>query len=218
MEKSMLMNQDEEEKHLECNICFQSPREAVVSLCGHLFCWPCLYTWLHFYSPSQTHHCPVCKSPIHLHELIPLYATPPVSISASGIHIPGRPRPEISHPPPPYPSQSGARRQLVFWVRQVSHWIDNLIIILLYGVLLPGLVVLCFKVWTHEIRNANGFGDEKSELGHSRMLYKHEDIYYYNHHEIGEGLLQSSSSPLQHWLFLFVVCMLLAIEFRVAGY
>lgn len=27
----------------ECNICLDTAREAVVSMCGHLFCWPCIH-------------------------------------------------------------------------------------------------------------------------------------------------------------------------------
>ena len=27
----------------QCNICLDTARDAVVSMCGHLFCWPCLH-------------------------------------------------------------------------------------------------------------------------------------------------------------------------------
>ena len=31
----------------QCNICLDVARDAVVSMCGHLFCWPCLHqVWL----------------------------------------------------------------------------------------------------------------------------------------------------------------------------
>jgi hypothetical protein len=30
----------------ECNICLDQSREPVTTLCGHLFCWPCLWRWL----------------------------------------------------------------------------------------------------------------------------------------------------------------------------
>ena len=31
------------ERSFECNICLDVARDAVVSMCGHLFCWPCLH-------------------------------------------------------------------------------------------------------------------------------------------------------------------------------
>ena len=30
----------------ECNICYEVAREPVVTLCGHLYCWPCIYRWV----------------------------------------------------------------------------------------------------------------------------------------------------------------------------
>jgi len=30
----------------ECNICLDVAKDAVISMCGHLFCWPCLHQWL----------------------------------------------------------------------------------------------------------------------------------------------------------------------------
>ena len=32
-----------DEGQFECNICLDVARDAVISLCGHLFCWPCLH-------------------------------------------------------------------------------------------------------------------------------------------------------------------------------
>lgn len=55
----------------ECNICFELPQEPIVTLCGHLFCWPCLYRWLHIHAHSP--ECPVCKALVEEDKLVPLY-------------------------------------------------------------------------------------------------------------------------------------------------
>ncbi|KAM0848168.1 hypothetical protein ACQ4PT_054559 [Festuca glaucescens] len=44
----------------ECSICFELLQEPIVTLCGHLFCWPCLCKWLRIHSHSPK--CPVCKA------------------------------------------------------------------------------------------------------------------------------------------------------------
>ncbi|KAL1563234.1 RING-type E3 ubiquitin transferase [Salvia divinorum] len=54
----------------ECNICFGLAQDPVITRCGHLHCWPCLYEWLRLH--SQCHECPVCKAVIRDEELIPL--------------------------------------------------------------------------------------------------------------------------------------------------
>ncbi|XP_027332452.1 E3 ubiquitin-protein ligase RNF185-like isoform X1 [Abrus precatorius] len=100
--------------NFECNICFDLAQDPIITLCGHLFCWPCLYKWLHFHSQSQ--ECPVCKALIEEAKLVPLYgrgktSTDPRSKSIPGVKIPHRPagqRPETAPPPEPNPfSQPG---------------------------------------------------------------------------------------------------------------
>ena len=49
----------ESDRAFECNICLDTARDAVVSMCGHLFCWPCLHQWLETRPNRQI--CPVCK-------------------------------------------------------------------------------------------------------------------------------------------------------------
>jgi E3 ubiquitin-protein ligase RNF5 len=91
----------------ECNICFDLAQDPVITLCGHLFCWPCLYKWLHHHSHSQ--ECPVCKALVQEEKLVPLYGrgksqTDPRNKSYPGMEIPRRPsgqRPETASPPPP---------------------------------------------------------------------------------------------------------------------
>lgn len=55
----------------DCNICLDTAKEAVVSMCGHLFCWPCLHQWLETRPTRQL--CPVCKAAISKDKVIPLY-------------------------------------------------------------------------------------------------------------------------------------------------
>ena len=53
----------------ECNICLDDMREPVVTQCGHLFCWSCLYRWLNM--NHQT--CPLCKAGVTKENVIPLF-------------------------------------------------------------------------------------------------------------------------------------------------
>lgn len=91
----------------ECNICFELAQDPVITLCGHLFCWPCLYRWLHHHSHCQ--ECPVCKALIQEEKLVPLYGrgksqSDPRSKTYPGMETPHRPagqRPETAAPSPP---------------------------------------------------------------------------------------------------------------------
>ncbi|XP_065335493.1 E3 ubiquitin-protein ligase RNF185-like [Cloeon dipterum] len=64
-------NKEKDERMFECNICLDTARDAVVSMCGHLFCWPCLHQWLDTRPNRQV--CPVCKAVISKDKVIPLY-------------------------------------------------------------------------------------------------------------------------------------------------
>ncbi|KAL6975827.1 RING-type E3 ubiquitin transferase [Sarracenia purpurea var. burkii] len=91
----------------DCNICLDFVQEPVVTLCGHLYCWPCIYKWIHSRStsgenPDHHHHhppeCPVCKAEISQTTLIPLYGRDQTTKSAKrkaapnlGIDVPRRP-------------------------------------------------------------------------------------------------------------------------------
>jgi len=61
----------EDNSRFECNICLDVAHDAVISMCGHLFCWPCLLQWLDTRPTRQV--CPVCKSAISRDKVIPLY-------------------------------------------------------------------------------------------------------------------------------------------------
>ncbi|CAG8452370.1 2366_t:CDS:2 [Funneliformis mosseae] len=55
----------------ECNICFDTASSPVLTLCGHLFCWPCLHQWLE--AQYQNPLCPVCKAGCGQDKVIPIY-------------------------------------------------------------------------------------------------------------------------------------------------
>lgn len=59
------------EDHLHFQICLDTARDAVLSLCGHLFCWPCIHRWLE--TPPGHCTCPVCKGALSREKLVPIY-------------------------------------------------------------------------------------------------------------------------------------------------
>lgn len=81
----------------DCNICLDFAHEPVVTLCGHLFCWPCIYEWLHVQSASlafdEHPRCPVCKAEISHEAMVPLYGRGRASLGheLKGMRIPPRP-------------------------------------------------------------------------------------------------------------------------------
>lgn len=91
------------DSRFECNICFESVQEPVVTRCGHLFCWKCLYSWLepgltmeeydflgHFRPvwrnvtiDRSKRVCPVCKAKCDVRDVIPIYVKEEVSKEAT---------------------------------------------------------------------------------------------------------------------------------------
>ncbi|CAL9149158.1 unnamed protein product [Musa hybrid cultivar] len=57
--------------NFECNICYDLAKDPVVTPCGHLFCWFCLYQWLHAHSVNS--ECPVCKGHVLEINVTPIY-------------------------------------------------------------------------------------------------------------------------------------------------
>jgi E3 ubiquitin-protein ligase RNF5 len=85
----------------DCNICLDFAAEPVVTLCGHLYCWPCIYEWLcpgvqsaaSDTSSSARQQCPVCKATLSPDTLVPLYGRGGSSKkSPNGMVIPRRPK------------------------------------------------------------------------------------------------------------------------------
>ena len=87
----------------ECNVCFETAREPVITQCGHLYCWSCLYRWMRLREESP--QCPVCKSAISKTNIIPMYgrglteSDPRNRVPSMNDDVP--PRPQGRHEPPP---------------------------------------------------------------------------------------------------------------------
>ncbi|MCO5552292.1 hypothetical protein L7F22_005804 [Adiantum nelumboides] len=64
-----------------CNCDINELREPVVTCCGHLFCWACIYRWAH------THRsCPLCRSFLTRNsDYTPLYITSVGSPTSSAV-------------------------------------------------------------------------------------------------------------------------------------
>ncbi|CAL2037912.1 unnamed protein product [Caenorhabditis brenneri] len=86
----------EESARFECNICLDAAKDAVVSLCGHLFCWPCLSQWLDTRPNNQV--CPVCKSAIDGSKVVPIYGRGGDSADPRS-KVPPRPKGTRTEPP-----------------------------------------------------------------------------------------------------------------------
>jgi len=84
--------------NFECNICLDTAKDAVISVCGHLFCWPCLHQWLEVRAHNKT--CPVCKSAISRDKVIPLYGRGSDSSTDPRDKAPPRPPGQRSEPSP----------------------------------------------------------------------------------------------------------------------
>ncbi|XP_060079711.1 E3 ubiquitin-protein ligase RNF185-like [Ylistrum balloti] len=80
----------------ECNICLDTARDPVVSMCGHLFCWPCLHQWLE--TRPQRQMCPVCKAGIGKDKVIPVYGRGSSNQQDPREKLPPRPAGQRSEP------------------------------------------------------------------------------------------------------------------------
>ena len=95
-DKSKEKEEEEDNRSFECNICLDVARNAVISLCGHLFCWPCLHQWLE--TRPQRQICPVCKAGIGRDKVVPLYGRDGDQKDPRDIPIPPRPRGQRPEP------------------------------------------------------------------------------------------------------------------------
>lgn len=102
----------------ECNICFELAKEPVVTCCGHLFCWPCLYQWLNVHSSYQ--ECPVCKGKVNESGIVPIYGRGGSEASTKK-NAEEEGNPELKVPPRPQGNRvESLRQQLDSWSRSVA--------------------------------------------------------------------------------------------------
>ncbi|XP_034489477.1 E3 ubiquitin-protein ligase RNF185 [Drosophila innubila] len=87
-----------DESLYECNICLDTAKDAVVSMCGHLFCWPCLHQWL-LTRPNRK-LCPVCKAAVDKDKVIPLYGRNSTRQEDPRNKVPPRPAGQRTEPEP----------------------------------------------------------------------------------------------------------------------
>jgi E3 ubiquitin-protein ligase RNF5 len=82
-----------------CEICLDDPCEPVVTPCGHLYCWKCVYRWLE----NERDTCPTCKAGITRSKLVPIYSRGRARQAGDDEGVPARP----SQPRTEAPSQGG---------------------------------------------------------------------------------------------------------------
>ncbi|KAL8124773.1 uncharacterized protein LOC141718792 [Apium graveolens] len=145
----------------ECNICFDLAQDPIVTLCGHLFCWPCLYRWLHHHSHCQ--ECPVCKALVEEDKLVPLYGrvkshhTDPRSKPIPGTEVPRRPmgqRPQTASPPEASSFRNVGLGHMGGFVPMATARFGNFAFSAGFGGLFPSI----FNIQVHGYPNGNGYG------------------------------------------------------------
>lgn len=144
--KAMEASEDEREDksksaaNFECNICFDMAAEPVVTSCGHLFCWPCLYQWLHIHSDHK--ECPVCKGEVTEPKIIPIYGR---GSSQTGVEKKNGEDAEsaVKIPPRPHGNRFESFRQQVW---SVSRRLDE------------GIAASWRRILDQQIRTGNRYG------------------------------------------------------------
>ncbi|XP_057855446.1 uncharacterized protein LOC131065064 [Cryptomeria japonica] len=101
---------DNSASNFECNICLDISRDPVVTTCGHLFCWPCLYQWLHVHSVSK--ECPVCKGEVTDNNITPIYGRGNCEAQCGESNI-GEDGDKIQIPPRPHAHRTESLRQRI---------------------------------------------------------------------------------------------------------
>ncbi|XP_044474429.1 E3 ubiquitin-protein ligase RNF185-like [Mangifera indica] len=207
-------NSNADAVNFECNICFDLAQDPIVTLCGHLFCWPCLYKWLHIHSNCQ--ECPVCKAVIEEEKLVPLYgrgktSADPRSKSIPGVNIPNRPagqRPETAAPPEPnhfhhHPHGFGFTGGLGGFAPMATARFGNFALSAAFGGLIPSL----FNLQVH------GFPDPAMYGAAAGFPYGFTNSFHGGHvHGYPQHTGQGQQDYYLKRLLLFIgFCVLLAL-------
>ncbi|KAH8740980.1 zinc finger protein [Cryptosporidium ryanae] len=108
----------------ECNICFENAFEPVVTRCGHLYCWNCIYLWL----DRGYGDCPVCKAGVTQENVIPLYGR---GSDSSDPRKKTKPRPRAERPEPRQREQNNAQR--TFQNMEFTFNLSSLPLITIFG-------------------------------------------------------------------------------------
>lgn len=196
----------------ECNICFDLAQDPVITLCGHLFCWPCLYRWLHHHSHSQ--ECPVCKALIQEEKLVPLYGrgktqVDPRTKSYPGMEIPHRPtgqRPETAPPPEANPFGNYGFGLMGGFIPMATARFGNFTLATAFGGFIPSLLNIQF----HGFQDATVYGTTSGyPFGFNTFHGGHTHGFP---HPTGQGH-RHEDNVLKNLLLLIGVLVLLALIF-----
>ncbi|CAL9079170.1 unnamed protein product [Musa textilis] len=186
----------------DCNICLDFVVDPVVTLCGHLYCWPCIYKWMQVESMSPR-QCPVCKASLSQDTLVPLYGRGGQS-TAAGSDVPHRPTLHRDHAViPSVPTQQPPfRRHQRHYFRYTSGGSSSLLFAPLFrstaGGVLGGLAILPWAQRNHGMNTYYASPDPIALGSNNPRLLRHQ--------------MQVESSLHQICVFLFfcaLLCLLL---------
>ncbi|GAV67109.1 zf-C3HC4_2 domain-containing protein [Cephalotus follicularis] len=181
-------NNNTNDGNFECNICFEvADEDPIVTLCGHLYCWPCLYKWLHMHSHS--HECPVCKALIEEDKLVPLYGrgtthSDPRSRSSPGVEIPRRPTGQRPETVPTYHTGRIPLRDVMSMPMDTSLVLINMVAIV-FRVVLPAFIPISLSLQMHRFSDATGY-ETVASFHHGGINSSHS------------GLHRAPNQPLDH--------------------
>ena len=79
--------------YYDCKICLDESNEPIVTLCGHIYCWDCIYKWSST-KQKEIIPCPFCQNSVNIKKVIPIYTSKDNHKKNKTDKIPKRPKPE----------------------------------------------------------------------------------------------------------------------------